>query len=339
MTSPVVTERRPDLGLQGSFFRPPIAAFPSLEDQDKHKSADALQARAAQQLTLGDGFHCPDPVWFKGACVEHGVRGWCIHPCKVRTCDVCGPLGRQRIADRIAFGIRWIEAREGWCAWQVLTYSEDVDRKTTRTKLAAYIRWLRKRSGVHLEYAATYEVTGRGRLHINLVMGPWKHIPQAELQEKWGSIVWVERVNGGQAMGREVAKPGSPDSLARYLAKVDQAVDEGRRVSYSEGWPVLPEPPKLERKGEVVYRPLTTKEDFADLDAMFEINASGGLVEGLPGEYHYRDQLEKHPECHCYEPKLELPHRRRRGYRERHGLVDIDVGMSPAMFEDVKAAW
>ena len=62
------------------------------------------------------------------------------------------------------------------------------------------------------------------------------------------------------------------------------------------------------------------------------------MVEGLPGEFHYRAQLEKHPDCHCYEPVVELPHRRRRGYRERHGQVDDDVGMSAAAFEAAKVA-
>lgn len=325
----------PDLGFQGSFFQPPIAASPSLEDLKGHKSAErGTDAGNGAQLPLGDLVACPDAIWLKGACVEHGVRGWCKHPCKRRTCEICGPLGRQKIADRIAFGVRWIESVGGWCAWLVLTFGEDVDRKTARDRLASYIRWLRtKMPG--LEYAATYELTERGRLHINLILGPWKSVPQAELQDKWGSIVWVEWVDGGEQIGKEVAKTGSPEALARYLAKVDQSVPDGHRVSYSGGWAVLPAPPEVERKGEIVWRPVRA-DDLDDLQTLFELNRKGAVVEGSAGVYHYRDQLEKHPDCHCYELVVEMPHRRRRGYRERHGQVDIDVGMSFAAFEDAK---
>jgi len=219
--------------------------------------------------------YCPDSRWVRGTCDEHGQERWVLAPCKRRTCEVCGPAGRYRIAKRIAWGVRQMPCRDcghavdgcwahgerkgvPFCickgmrlsaAWMVLTFAnefaENSDWKPTAVKkLGKFVTWLREKKGMPgLQYVATYELTQRGRLHINLVLGPWKEIPQGELQRRWGARVSVAWVRDDNAIGRETAKAYSPESLGKYLAKLKQSVPEdwGRRVSYSKQWPKLPD--------------------------------------------------------------------------------------------------
>ena len=93
-----------------------------------------------------------------------------------------------------------------------------------------------------MQYAATYELTKAGRIHINLIAGPWEFIPQRTLEQIWGARLWVERVKNDAAIARESAKSYSPEALGGYLAKLEQAVSYGRRCSFSKGWPKLPKP-------------------------------------------------------------------------------------------------
>jgi len=223
----------------------------------------------------GPDKYCPDSRWVVGTCDAHGQVRWVLAPCKRRTCEVCGPAGRYRIAKRIAWGVREMPCRDcghkvdgcwahgerkgvPFCvckgmrlsaAWMVLTFAdefaENPDWKPAAVKkLGKFITWLREKKGMpELQYVATYELTQRGRLHINLVLGPWKEIPQGELQRRWGARVSVAWVRDDNAIGRETAKAYSPESLGKYLAKLKQSVPEdwGRRVSYSKQWPKLPD--------------------------------------------------------------------------------------------------
>lgn len=346
VTSPAVAERpvmpAPDMHFQPGFWQPPIApeggggaAAPYLVDETRHNSSVGVTENGGHpaQLALGElAEDCANALWLKGACVEHGVRGWRRVTCKRRDCDSCGPLGRKRIAERIAGGVRKVMADDKRCAILVLTFAEDVDKPTAVRRLGSFVKYLRTKMP-DLQYAATYELQKSGRLHINLVAGPWTYYRHKELAKRWGARVSVEYVQDADLVAGEVAK--TPEALGRYLAKLDQAVSEGRRVSFSKGWPRLPVE-GFKRKGEIAWLPVT-HDDAEDLQMFFHMNDRGLVVEGLPGEYHYPGQLEAHPECHCYEPVVELLYRRRRGYRERHGQVDVDVGMSPAMFEDSKA--
>ena len=199
---------------------------------------------------------CPNARLTLGTCKEHGVVHMVYAPCRSRECEVCGPQGRYKIAERIAYGVR-----QFWpCGWLVLTFdTEDAEEAEWKPKavkkLGKFITWLRKRKGMaDLEYAATYELTARGRLHINLVCGPWKFVKQRELTEKWGAYVWVQRVRDDGKVGAEAAKSYNPEALGGYMSKLYQAVPNewGRRVSYSKGWPKVP---KLKRFGEIVWTP------------------------------------------------------------------------------------
>lgn len=256
---------------------------------------------------------CPKSRWVRGGCDHNTVR-WVAVRCKRRDCEVCGPLGRYAIAQRIAWGIRQIEERGGRCAWLVLTFPQDVTKKEAVRRLNAFIRWLRKpekppegveRGGRRgrrwvpgggmgdLEYAATYEVTKRGRLHINVIAGPWRYTPQEVLQERWGGIVWVALVKDEAAMGKEAAKAYSPESLGSYLSKLEQAVPEDRRVSFSRGWPKMPEG-GMPRRGHIRWE-LPSSLECQIFAGQLE---AGKWVEVAPGEYAWAAG----EACACFEP-------------------------------------
>jgi len=202
---------------------------------------------------------CPDPRLVFGECEGHGQQRFVLKRCKRRDCEYCGALGRYRIAQRIALGVR-----KNWpCSWQVLTFNtEDAEAAEWKPKavdmLRDYVAWLREKMGMpNLQYAATYELTRAGRLHINLIAGPWTYIPQEVLQARWGAQMWVKRIrdDGSGSVGKEAAKSYSPEALGSYLSKLEQVVpaEWGRRVSYSKGWPKLDSEP-WERKGEIKWR-------------------------------------------------------------------------------------
>ena len=224
-----------------------------------------------------DPKYCPYSRWVKGSCDAHGQYRWINAPCKRRTCSMCGPKGRYRIAQRIAHGIRQLPCRscghglaDCWghgrsmghlgcgckgmvisAAWLVLTFAEEeaeaVEWKPKAVKrVGKFIAWLRK-TQPDIQYVATYELTARGRLHVNLIVGPWRAVLQSELQDRWGARLSVEWVRDDEKIARETAKSYSPESLGKYMAKLKQSVPEewGRRVSYSNKWPKLPKGKRL----------------------------------------------------------------------------------------------
>jgi len=280
--------------------------------------------------------YCPDARLVEGECDEHGQRRWVVAPCKNRDCPACGPRGRHEIAKRIAYGVRQFPCRDCGhkleeclahgcgkgvrcsckgmllsATWLVLTFdteqAEEVEWKPKAVKkLGKFVAWLRKRMPA-LQYVATFELTKRGRLHINLVAGPWQEIPQEELQERWGARVWVQWIRDDQAIGRETAKSYSPESLGGYLSKLKQAVPEewGRRVSYSKKWPKLPE---CQRKGRISWR-CEFEIELVEIELFeHELNL-GWWKEIRPGEW--QGLLHPH-DCDCFD----LVERARDGPRE-----------------------
>jgi len=247
---------------------------------------------------------CPNRRWVWGRCEEHGKERRGQQPCKRRDCEVCGPNGRYLIAKRIAYGVR-----ELWpCSFQVLTFetydAEEPEWKPRAVrKLGGYVRWLRRQQP-GLQYVATYELQQRGRLHINLIIGPWKEIPQKILRERWGARMSVNWVRDSESVGREAAKCYSPESLGSYLVKLYQSVPEewGRRVSYSKGWPELPpEGPELQRRGKITWRQECELSE-GELVA-FQLERERGLwAEVGPGEWE-RSTFDRLPleRCDCYD--------------------------------------
>lgn len=242
---------------------------------------------------------CPNARMVKITCDAHGTARWRVVPCKRRDCPVCGPVSRFRIAQRITNGIVKFgmvpELQDfkvvTWhylCAWLVLTFPYDADKKEGVKRLGDFIRWLRKRLKRKLDYVATYEKTKNGRLHINLLIGTWADIPQKELQKRWGARLWISWVRDDQRMGTEA----SAASLGGYIAKVEQAVSEGRRVSYSKGWPKF-EAIVKERRG-IIHSWSTYAHDFehrlnfGELIAFEYEKKAGVWEEVMPGEFKVR---------------------------------------------------
>lgn len=225
----------------------------------------------------------------RGRC-EHMVFRWRYVPCGKRDCPHCGRVGRYRIAERIALGVR-----QFWpAAWLVLTFKTDIDKKAAVRRVGALVRWLRKRTGTSLEYAATYELTRRGRLHVNLVIGPWSYVPLPELVAQWGARVSVEWVRDAGVAGTEAAKSYSPEGLGGYLSKLEQSVPEDRRVSYSRGWPKLPKG-GAPRRGRVVWSKPELEET---LIFKTELACSALWAETRPGSGEWRVYRE---DCDCFE--------------------------------------
>ncbi len=272
--------------------------------------------------------YCPAARMVDGGCDEHGQRRWVLVPCKRRSCDVCGPNGRYRIAKRIAWGVREMPCRscghkmDGcWAhgqrrgivdcsckgmilsaAWMVLTFANEIAEQSewkpkAVKKLEKFIAWLRGSKGLSdLQYFATYELTKRGRLHINLVLGPWKEIPQAELQDRWGARVSVAWVRDDAAIANETAKSYSPESLGTYLAKLKQSVPEewGRRYSCSKDWPKLP--PYAQRRGAITW--IQEWDQPASILTKFLIERDQGLWEEVRiGEWARKGA----PRCDCFD--------------------------------------
>lgn len=184
----------------------------------------------------------------------------------------------------------------GNAAWIVGTFAHDVTKEQAVLTQQHFIRWIRRDMGQDVEYAAVWELTKKGRLHLNLLLAPWSYIPQAKLARKWetyggGPILWVERVD--QAITTELTK--SYAKLANYMAKFDQMVLTGRGICYSKGWPKLPEVNRYHRKGHILwfYRP----DGDIDTDELEQDIKFGFWQETLPGEYAILAQ----DDCDCFE--------------------------------------
>lgn len=306
-----------EFGLEGLVSSAPAASLVPATDNSPRTPPEPLK-------------FCPDAIWTNGICLEHGQLRWVLMPCHRRTCEVCGPIGRYQIAKRICWGIRQSPCRDcghkqdecfahgayhrnimcpckGYrlsAAFLVLTFkesqAENPDWKPKASKrLEKFVSWLRKKKGMpDLQYVATYELTERGRLHINLIPISWKEVPQAELQARWGARVTVSWVRDDKAVARETAKSYSPESLSSYMGKLKQSVPEewGRRVSYSRKWPKLPKVCK--RLGEILW--VHEWEIKSSALAIFEYEKSAGwYTEVAIGEWV--SLLRPPPKCDCFD--------------------------------------
>lgn len=134
------------------------------------------------------------------------------------------------------------------------TWAQDVDKPTAVRAVTRFVARLRRNSRHRLEYACTWELTKRGRLHVNLIIAPWTYIPSTTLARWWqdvggGPNIWIKRVGAG--IGQEAAK--SREDAAYYFAKWEQMVKTGRAANYSKGWPKLPDTDAPLRRGHIIY--------------------------------------------------------------------------------------
>jgi hypothetical protein len=236
---------------------------------------------------------CPNtPGWLKGIC-DHGNQRWLKLSCKRRDCPVCGDLRKRRIATRIVYGLNQL----GNAAWFVGTFDWHIPKKEAVLVQKHFIQWLRRDQGIPIEYAAVWELQQTGRLHLNLLLAPWRYLDQRVLSDKWvtfggGMVVWIERIDA--TIAPELTK--SYQKLGNYMAKFEQMVREGRGICYSKNWPKLPEINKTHRLGHVLW---FYKPDDSDDALEFEQDRKLGFwQEILPGEFSICGDTE---ECHCFD--------------------------------------
>ena len=229
--------------------------------------------------------------WLRGTC-QHGEERWVKVVCKRRDCPVCGPRRRKLIAWRIALGIHELAP----AAWFVGTFAQDITKGAAVRAQGKFIRWLRQELGAQVQYACTWELTRSGRLHLNLILAPWRYVPQKRLSGAWkrfggGPVVWVKAV--GAEVGVEAAK--SREDIGGYLGKLEQMVKEGRGVSYSKGWPKLPQNPVAGRAGKISW---VWVGELSNEHTMFEYELDfGDWVEVAPGEY----RSSQGESCSCFD--------------------------------------
>lgn len=239
-------------------------------------------------LTRRDREVCPNySGWLRGRC-EHGNERWIRLSCKRRDCPVCGQVRKRRIAGRVAHGLRTL----GDGAWFVGTFDYDIPKAEAVKVQNKFIQWLRRDLGMPVQYAATWELTKEGRLHLNLVISPWNYISQRRLSSQWlalggGFVVWIERVTSNIAY--EVTK------LGNYMAKFEQQVQTGRGITYSQGWPRIPDDP-TKRLGHIDWVWLSPSFNEAEI---FEAEIDQGVwSEIYPAEYSLCGE---HEACSCFE--------------------------------------
>jgi len=319
-----MTVQAPHTGAKVEGARSPASSPGSVRDSVPH----LLSFPKSHNSANSDLPQCPNPSWARGVCEPHGNVHHRAVPCKRRDCPVCGPQGRLRIAQRIAWGVRTYGADN--CAWLTLTFDTEMAEETwwkpiATRRVSNLVRWLRKKRGMSaLEYADTYELQRRGRLHINLICSDWKYVPQKLLQERWGARVWVSKVidTSEYALGAEVAKAYSPEGLGSYISKLEQAVpaEWGRRVSFSRGWPKLPGPDDGLDGSPLSLRP-SDAVGIVRWESMTEAwlgreRDDKGSVELRPGEYAVGSVK---PNCDCFMSSKQR--RERLDFREGRGVL------------------
>lgn len=291
----------------------------SLLDNGIIQQSEKKPSRVTTVQDVERGNPCEDWRSVKGTCSEHGTVRWRYVRCKRRDCQGCSAVKQWGYARRIGAGIREIGVER--CISIVLTYAdeqaEDSNWKPTAVKLeSSFIRWLRKRQkelgNPRFEYAKTWELQKSGRLHTNIIIGPWVSMDFEEVRARWLaeqrtinpdlkwariSMIWCRDDSG---ISREATKAQSPEGLGFYTTKIEQQVPKNwhRRISFSRGWPKLKEEPTPQRVGEIRWEKARDLVVGELLD--FEVQRSKGWwLETSPGSCEYVDKLIPEP-CDCY---------------------------------------
>lgn len=293
-------ERPPvaDLGFQGHFHAPP---GPTTEHLEPPPSPSLVGQGVTHELPPET--HCPYGRWMLAVCDEHANERWVYRPCKKRSCRVCGVRRRKRVAWRIARGLELLSPEHGG-GWFVGTWPDYIGKSTAVRTVARFVARLRRNSPHLISYACTWELTARGRLHVNLIFAPWTRIPQRVLSRWWqdvggGKVVWIKRVGAG--IGQEAAK--SRQATGTYFAKFEQMVPTGRAATYSKCWPKLPETANCPRQGEIHFVREEHWYPWQQPPALIAQDVQLHLwEETLPGEYRNR----QHITCNCFDHVLPI---------------------------------
>lgn len=288
-----------DLSFQAHFDTPP--APPTI-----HPPAPSAPSLVVQGITHEDTSrkYCPNGRWVQALCDEHHYERWIYRPCKSRRCPVCGVRRRKKVAWRIANGVEMLAGEEG-AAWFVGTWNKDVSKSTAVKAVSRFVAWLRRHQPSHVEYACTWELTKRNRLHVNLILAPWKFMSQRTLSTSWsrlggGQVVWIKRV--GEGIGQEAAK--SRATVGRYFSKWEQMVRSGRAATYSKGWPKLPDTDAPVRHGHITYIPERDFPTWVHSPALDPADIQLHLWTETH-DHEYKSRLE--PYCDCFNYVLPFP--------------------------------
>jgi len=153
-------------------------------------------------------------------------------PNRCRVCPGCSEHHKAIVKGKIRYGLATTEER----AFLTLTCHPDTPQAHDLAALgrswSKMLRWLRTRTGVHLEACRVVETTKAGAFHLHIGLIGWKFIPQREISDAWrrfsGSpIVHIEAID---------VKYG-PAYLAKYVSKNVADSDIRQRVSFTRGWP------------------------------------------------------------------------------------------------------
>jgi len=252
----------------------------------------------------------------RGSC-SHASTRWLYVRCKRRDCAGCSKVRQWKHASRIANGVRTIGVDR--CAFIVLTYKEDEavnpEFKPEAVKREnSFIRWLRseqkKLGNDHMEYAKTWEITKKGRLHTNLIVGPWvydkpegRYIDIDDIRARWGARVSISIVQDDAAIAREATKAQSPDGLSTYLTKIEQMVpdDWHRAISFSKNFPKLTVLDPPERVGKIKWESERDLEGGA-LAAFLHEKGLGWWIETEKGSGEFYDGV-RDETCSCFDWK------------------------------------
>lgn len=218
----------------------------NVSNEHVHRTPDPLWPgdRGGKQ---SEGLPCPNGGWIKGSCVEHGTERWIRLSCKRRTCIVCREVRRLEIAARVSYGMERLggEGKLGGAGWMVFTLDQEMTKERVNRISNQMVQWVKRYMKRHfaleIEWTKVWEIQHSGRLHLNLLVSPWRYIPQQLLARKWhtfggGIVTWVKRV--GRGLG-SLAR-ASRYKCALYFGKYDQMVPSGKGITYSKGWPKKP---------------------------------------------------------------------------------------------------
>ncbi len=281
------------LALQGHYLAPPGTVEPSTP-----QAATPSLAGTSVTHEVDRSEQCPNGSWFRGICADHGNTRWAYHPCKKRSCLVCGPKRRAKVAYRIAHGVEQLAGPLG-ATWFVGTWAEDVTKDQAVKAVTRFIAWVRRHQPERVEYASTWELTRQGRLHVNVVFAPWSYLHWTNLVTAWkrvggGRVVWVKRV--GEGIGVEAAK--SRQDLSDYVTKHDQLPPYGKAACFSRAWPKPPQPPPLTRKGTIHWQPESITDSHINGVSEFAYEKQLGFWSQNEQEEWFNDYEEP---CDCFD--------------------------------------
>lgn len=183
---------------------------------------------------------CPKrPYW-----VQSQERRELRYPasCDAYRCDVCGPRKAEQAAALMTWAIRTAAASGLRSRLVTLTRAPETHQQR-RQKIRDLTRWAKNDLGIEFEIGWAVETGSKtGMVHIHGIQWGSQKIPQAALQDRWGSIVDVRAVRTPAAgvyavkealtvAGYTVKGATNPAQLADHLD-----LNGGRAAHWSRGF-------------------------------------------------------------------------------------------------------